>query len=62
MRRFAALNTVLLSLTLTGCSAAAFWLSGRLARVSVDFTGERLYLTLDRGGDLTVTEEWPDGI
>lgn len=124
MKRVVMLTTLLLSLTLTGCSAAAFWLSGcgsadadlvvvnnsrqevwsielyyenesqgiqnardhallkegqsyglelekdsatvvlsgrygrELARTEVEFAGERLYLTLERDGSLSVSEEW----
>lgn len=39
-------------------------LSGRygreLARTEVEFAGERLYLTLERDGSLSVSEEWPN--
>lgn len=36
--------------------------SGReLARRTVDFAGERLYLTLEQNGSLSVSEEWTNG-
>ena len=37
-------------------------LGRELARRAVDFTGERLYLTLEEDGSLSVSEEWPDGV
>lgn len=40
-------------------------LSGRygreLGRMEVEFSGERLYLTLEENGELMVSEEWNDG-
>jgi len=129
MRRFLTLiSAALLCLSLSGCSAVAFWLSGcgspeadlvvinngsqavwsialdyenetsavqnarsralmergesygllldegtervtvslydrmnrKLAQGAVDFAGERLYLTLERDGTLSVSEGWPD--
>lgn len=126
MKRVVMLAVLLLSLTLTGCSAAAFWLSGcgegdadlvvingtrqevwsieldygdethgvrsardrallqegqsygltlegdrvtvilagrggrELGRTELDFAGERLYLTLEKDGSLSVSEEWPN--
>ncbi len=32
----------------------------KLAQGAVDFSGERLYLTLEEDGTLSVSEEWPD--
>lgn len=127
MRRIVMLAIALLCLLLTGCSAAAFWLSGcgspdadlvvvnnsgqevwsitldyedesqgvrsaggdallergqsyglelegdrvtviltgrggrELARQKVDFSGERLYLTLGEDGNISISEEWYDG-
>lgn len=128
MKRIIMLTIALLCLTLSGCSVAAFWLSGcgspdadlvmvndsgqdvwsitldygnesqgiqsaqerallergqtygltledgadqvtvvlsgrygrELGRGTVDFAGERLYLTLEKDGTLSISEEWPN--